>query len=364
MTASGRVDLSRKVTIGDPVQKSSLRWSVPYNVNDEAGNTAETVWRDVVVEEVKLSDIENSIRKEVLVQQKIEINKAVEKAVAEERKRLEQQRSGTSNQRNTATTCPECPKCTTTSTTVTKTDSGSCPAIDKATCAEICKSTIESCAIDEKSFVIQSLLYLEKIEILNPSILLAILFCVAAGLGFLVLRVFLSWIFNTDPYRGSYDNPAEVEERQRRLLESVQYYNTGISGVTPVSSNGDSSNFFQPGTPGSVRDTTVNGFVPPPRQSMSFGSDRGFLTPPAQPNGGTIAQNRQGPSSAPPASSASLFGYNLDTNNTSNRMYSRGEYTPPSQQANIMDDIYEAPTTIITPSKRGDGIAHTRNSPF
>ena len=112
LTETGRVDLSPNVTIGDPVQISSLRWSVPYNVNDEAGNAAETVWRDIIVEEMN----QNSIRNEILAQQEAVVNKAIEKAVAEERKRLEHQATTCTsnklaeNQQSTAASCPECPK--------------------------------------------------------------------------------------------------------------------------------------------------------------------------------------------------------------------------------------------------------------
>ena len=37
VTYSGRVDLSKKVVVGEPIQKSNLPWSVPYDVKDELG---------------------------------------------------------------------------------------------------------------------------------------------------------------------------------------------------------------------------------------------------------------------------------------------------------------------------------------
>ena len=76
----GKVDLSGKVHVGDPEQKSALRWSVPYNVRDAAGNDAITVWRDVVVEEVESHEIAARVRNEALADMKKEIDKAVEKA--------------------------------------------------------------------------------------------------------------------------------------------------------------------------------------------------------------------------------------------------------------------------------------------
>ena len=67
------MDLSRHVVVGEPVQKSSIRWSVPYNVKDAAGNRAHTVWRDVVVEEVDLANVEARVRQEVLQTRKAEL---------------------------------------------------------------------------------------------------------------------------------------------------------------------------------------------------------------------------------------------------------------------------------------------------
>ena len=61
-THLGNVNLSSKVIVGDPIQISTLEWKVSYNVVDKAGNTASTQWRNVVVEEVELTDLEQKIR--------------------------------------------------------------------------------------------------------------------------------------------------------------------------------------------------------------------------------------------------------------------------------------------------------------
>ena len=81
------MDLSRHVVVGEPVQKSSIRWSVPYNVKDAAGNRAHTVWRDIFVEEVDLANVEARVRQEVLQTRKAEIQKAVDQALAEDRRK-------------------------------------------------------------------------------------------------------------------------------------------------------------------------------------------------------------------------------------------------------------------------------------
>lgn len=96
-TYRGRVDLSKNVVVGKPVRKSATRWSVPYDVKDEAGNEAETVWRDILVEEVDLSNVESRIRKEVMQDRQREIDEAVAKALAKEAR--------------AAGKCPTCPPC-------------------------------------------------------------------------------------------------------------------------------------------------------------------------------------------------------------------------------------------------------------
>lgn len=96
-TYEGRVDLSRKVIVGEPIRKSATTWSVPYNVKDEAGNEAVTVYRDVVVEEVGLQDMQSKMladfaeRETQLLQQIEDLKK----------------RKGVTR----SDSCPTCPKC-------------------------------------------------------------------------------------------------------------------------------------------------------------------------------------------------------------------------------------------------------------
>jgi hypothetical protein len=53
-TYNATVNLSANVVVGNLVPMDGMmnRWYVPYNVMDEAGNSAATVYRDIVVEEV------------------------------------------------------------------------------------------------------------------------------------------------------------------------------------------------------------------------------------------------------------------------------------------------------------------------
>jgi hypothetical protein len=108
-TYKGVVDVTSRVTVGAPVEKSPLHWSVPYNVVDEAGNKAATVWRDVVVEEVDIGDLEHKVRREVMAEKDKELKEAVRRAVTEERAKHTQQNNVAT--RSKTDTCPACPKC-------------------------------------------------------------------------------------------------------------------------------------------------------------------------------------------------------------------------------------------------------------
>ena len=107
-TYLGNVDLSSKVTVGNPEKVSLLEWKVPYNVMDEAGNAATTVWRHLLVEEVDLWEIEEKIRAGVLADKDVAIQKAVERALVVERSK--QTNIAVPNEsKNSA--CPACPSC-------------------------------------------------------------------------------------------------------------------------------------------------------------------------------------------------------------------------------------------------------------
>ena len=61
--------MTGQIQVGDPIKHASVKnsWRVPYNVMDKAGNRAQTVWRDVVVEELTLDELEAVMREEVRV---------------------------------------------------------------------------------------------------------------------------------------------------------------------------------------------------------------------------------------------------------------------------------------------------------
>jgi hypothetical protein len=216
-TYNGRVDLSKAVVVGEPIKKSSLRWSVPYNVKDAAGNAAKTIWRDVVVEEVDIAKIEARIREEFLNMQRIK-----DKAIEDERK-IRESSAINNRDRRVSATCAECPKCDL---------SGK---INESSCQEICNARIKSCAIDEETLVVQILIWLERW--FPPSMVPIVVICNAIVITLLMLRWILTLIFNPQAYRRSYFDGVE---RERAYRNAVTYhnnppgngYNTGTSYVT------------------------------------------------------------------------------------------------------------------------------------
>jgi hypothetical protein len=113
-TYKGIIDITNRVEIGTPVVKSPHHWRVPYNVADSAGNKAATVWRDVVVEEVDIFDLEHKVRREVLAEQDKAVKDAVRKALTEERAKqtsVEKASKTTKNRAVDTGACPSCPAC-------------------------------------------------------------------------------------------------------------------------------------------------------------------------------------------------------------------------------------------------------------
>ena len=47
MSGIGTRDISSRIVVGDPIHLSGLSWKIPYDVSDEAGNAAATVFREV-----------------------------------------------------------------------------------------------------------------------------------------------------------------------------------------------------------------------------------------------------------------------------------------------------------------------------
>jgi len=160
------LDLSNRVVVGDPVQKSRLRWVVPYDVKDDAGNQATTVYRDVVVEEVGLYGLEKRIREEVAQEERRKTKRAIDNAIRNERTKWESEKraaaaaasnNGNNNNGNNNRflgTCPACPACVCSDT----------DAVNGATCSAYCTDLSETCRqLGNDNFVYKLLLVLEDI---------------------------------------------------------------------------------------------------------------------------------------------------------------------------------------------------------
>jgi len=281
-TYRGRVDLSRKVSVGEPIQKGPLLWQVPYDVKDEAGNAAVTVYRDVLVEEVNLDSIESKIRREVQRESEAEMSAAISRAIEEDRRKRGQKPVSAPSK-----PCPKCPPC--------KCDG----SFDLASCSAVCAAQAESCAMDEQSIVVRLLLWLEGL--FPVEFAPYILFSALLMFGTLSLRGFFG-LFAQQPRR------RYMYEEDRDMRNTIMHYSDYNGTAVPTPANNGSA-------------------MPAPRSSYG-GADTGE----------NIFSPRQSP--LPPRHDAH-----------------------PRPMQDLADSIYLSPAdTIITPSKRGDGVR--RRSPF
>jgi len=275
-TYKGDIDLSSKVTVGSPVQVSDLEWKVPYNVMDEAGNVAETVWRNIVVEEVDLMEMEERIRAEILVDRENELQEAVRVAVEAEKKKStvsssRQQPQGSNKK------CPSCPVCDCTAnghgpslaecdarceTRVSK-GTGSCENVEYVQSQYNGGKTVMHSLLDYFINLTEGVLAPNFVGVLVMSFVI-------------VLFVFIFQRIISVNQSGWQYFDAEDEQKEREMLNKVTYFNgrgkdelrspTFVS--PPASTNGN---------------TAFAGALPPPRSSM--------FSPPSAGAGNTHSTN-------------------------------------------------------------------------
>lgn len=270
-TYLGHKDLSAKVTIGSPIKISQFEWKVPYNVVDDAGNAADTVWRRVIVEEVDLDELEEKIRKDILSDKEMAIKDAVQVALENER------RNSATNPSLSQQSCPPC-KCN---------ESNVRSASSLNDCEKHCErfnvQTVGTCKSGERTVdgretflhnILDGFINLTS-GVLSPTFAGVIMLC-----SFIALGVFLFQRIITANSQGwQYFNPDD-ERREMELQNQVTYFKDGyiqspsfvpaspanfhspIAGVTPNSSTGL---FRSP--------AESSGLRPPPRTSLS--SNRG-----------------------------------------------------------------------------------------
>jgi hypothetical protein len=237
-TYKGNVDLSDRVVVGVPIQKGPMQWQVPYNVKDDAGNEAVTIWRDVTVQEVELSSFERLIREEVKREYEVKQQEAVDKAIRTEKAKWNRENGSSNSYRrsSSADSCPTCPQC----------DCPNTPETTKESCLSFCENVSKTCSFSDESFVYMVLFWLE--ESVGPSLLPGFLVVAIVIVVFSVLRFFLTAIYNP------------------RTYQSQPY--TGYSAMV------DDSSVLRSPQPVS------NGAVGPPRQSMSLSGNGNVFSPP------------------------------------------------------------------------------------
>jgi hypothetical protein len=305
-TYKGDVDLSNRVTVGELVHKSHLHWIVPYDVQDDAGNKATTIYRDIVVSEVDLASVERKIRAEVTREQQQKIQRTIDQAVREEKKKWERDNRAANRSRRPGTggsadTCPACPPCDC---------PGTAPA-NAASCHAYCSNLSASCKLSDENLVYALLFWLDDVfpAWLAPMVILT---CLATG-SFLLLRWMLSLIFNPRAYT-NYDYGNYGAASDEMLL-------THPASQQPVS----------------IRSTSVADApseLRPPTASISNTIGNGSFLSPGSYLGTPLPRNNQNLEYAPTPGS--------------NRRDEGGAFD---------DVVYQSPS-IIVPSQNGKG-AHS-----
>ena len=207
-TYKGDVDLSDRVTVGDPVQKSRSHWVVPYDVKDDAGNQAATVYRDVMVEEVSLAGMEKKIREQVIITEQRKTKRAIDNAVREERKKWDAENRASNNRSrknptdSNAKSCPACSPCVCAETDV----------VNAATCSPHCKNMSANCRkLSDESQVYAILFWLEDTFPAELVPLLIFAFILIGSVYF--LRWMWTSIFNPRAYTNyDYGNYGSIND--------------------------------------------------------------------------------------------------------------------------------------------------------
>ncbi|KAL7539216.1 hypothetical protein ACHAXR_009110 [Thalassiosira sp. AJA248-18] len=279
-TYKGIVDLTSRVSVGEPVPKdnASLQWKVAYNVVDDAGNEAETVWRDIIVEEVDINDFEQRANADALANRKDEVDRAVDDALTKERRK--QQQSGSSNSREA---CPQCEPCICSNNGQTQQRGSGSGTISRSECNATCDAKIDAAVSSLSSVagssdasctssylesdssaasheIIQEMLVFME-GLMGPSaMMLLLLGCTLATILYVLQRMFTALFFSTGPNVRTYYHTREDDEQERVMMQNVSYYRS------PAPSARGST---RQSTPGSAASSAVSTPRPPPTASLS-----------------------------------------------------------------------------------------------
>ena len=236
--------------MGDPVPKDGVgarphQWRVPYDVADDAGNKAKTVWRDVIVEEVDIEDFERMAVQDEARSPNGDEDRSVTLASSKERRRSEA---------SPQQVCPPCDPCKC-NINQQKHHGGSngggdgmlssvkCAAMcnDKIAAAEMARTSDKTCAptfreggsdtFDHR--IVQVLLvFLEGM--MGPSaMMLLFLGCFIATVVYVVQRAIAALFISSGPHTRTYYHTQDDDERERAMMRNVSYYRS----PTPSSSS-------------------------------------------------------------------------------------------------------------------------------
>lgn len=296
----GPVDLSSRVVVGEPVQKSALHWIVPYNVMDDAGNAAKIVWRDVRIEEVDLLDVESRVRAEMKAERDLEIKEAVNKALDKERATAEQvdvvsrtqgtakkDRSVQRGRESITKECAPCPEC-------------KCPIeFDISQCDEYCDQkwgeSGRTCVPGKPQPFPGPLQFLQ--DALPPAVLLVVAWSMTFLFAIFVLRWCMTAIFNPR----AYDTYSYLADRD--LDNAVNYYRSPPGSASSQVARGP--------VPPTAFANGNQGYFSPPQQTDRFtqGPMNGMGSPFWSPEGSRAART---PGATPVSGSRQNYGSRVD----------------------------------------------------
>jgi hypothetical protein len=325
-TYKGKVDLSDRVTVGDPIQKSRLHWVVPYNVKDDAGNEATTVYRDVIVEEVGLADLEKKIREELIGEFQRKSKRDIEIAVGEARKNFQSENRAPTNGRNrrhyadsSAKACPTCPPCV-----CSETD-----AANTASCSSHCTNISETCRrLSDDNYMYNLLFSLE--DTFSPQLLsMAVLSFLVIGFLY-VIQWMMTLIFNPKSYTNyDYGNYNSIND------DMVLATAPEVRQVAPRQTQDGRNSIASQMPPAASLSTSA----------AQKGSNGAFFSPGSQMGSHQSYDDRAPPNGYPP---------NTDL---------RSPHTPASIRRDLYEgsSVYQSPPLIV-PSKNGEGAR--RRSPY
>lgn len=192
---------------------------------DDAGNAAKTVWRDIIVEEVDLLDVEKKVRAELAAEKEEEIAEAIRKAkddaAAEqvEIARAHEKKPDRYQRGRGPTACPKCPECK-----CTTGDNSFDPSQCEDYCAMKAAESKSTCTPGESPTVMGPINFLQ--DKLPVSVMEMLCWIVAA---FLLVRTCLTAVFDSRAY-DTYNYPDE-----RELQNAESRFRSEFDDIYPFS---------------------------------------------------------------------------------------------------------------------------------